>query len=225
MTMLTTNMLEVGYDRPLFDPVDVDVEAGIVMLIEGPNGSGKSTLIKTLIGLLSPLGGSYEWAVPPAELRFVPQTRTVDVMLPATVEDVMLSGFQRGSGWASIRRQTDDGDVDKALALVEMADFRSQLFRELSEGQKQLVLLARALLGDPTVLMLDEPAASMDPERERTAVDLLARQRDHFGRTVIMIAHGSQPARDVADCTLRIGRDRSITFTTNVPAADDPCCP
>jgi ABC-type Mn2+/Zn2+ transport system ATPase subunit len=215
MSLLTTQSLAVGYDSALLGPIDLEFEEGQFFLIEGPNGIGKSTLLKTFIGLLEPIGGSYEWNVPKSELRFVPQTRTLDVLLPATVEDVMGTGFQRGSGWSALRilsksSGANAGDIDKALELVGMGNFHKRLFRELSEGQKQLVLLARALLGDPSVILLDEPAASMDPEREQQAVDLLERQRDEFGRTVFMIAHGSQPAQAAADRILRIDRDRTV---------------
>jgi ABC-type Mn2+/Zn2+ transport system ATPase subunit len=215
MSLLTTKGLKVGYESALLGPIDLAFEAGKFLLVEGPNGIGKSTLLKTFIGLLEPIDGSYEWSVPRSELRFVPQTRTLDVLLPATVEDVMGTGFQRGSGWSALRLFSKDsssntGDIDRALELVGMGDRRTQLFRELSEGEKQLVLLARALLGDPSVILLDEPAASMDPEREQQAVDLLQRQRDKFGRTIFMIAHGSQPAQAAADCVLRIERDRTV---------------
>jgi zinc transport system ATP-binding protein len=210
MSLLTTQNLEVGYDSALLGPIDLEFEAGQFFLIEGPNGIGKSTLLKTLIGLIEPIRGSYEWVVPKGELRFVPQTRTLDVLLPASVGDVMGTGFQRGSGWSAIRSSPDHGDIDRALELVGMADVHKRLFRELSEGQKQLVLLARALLGEPSVILLDEPAASMDPEREQQAVDLLERQRDEFGRTIFVIAHGSPPAQAAADRVLRIDRDRHV---------------
>lgn len=215
MGLLKTSSLEVGYDKALLGPMDLAFEPGHFVLVEGPNGIGKSTLLKTWIGLLEPIRGTYEWAVPRRELRFVPQTRTLDVLLPATVEDVMNTGFQRGSGWSALRSSlghTDTGrsDIKQALEMVGMSGATKQLFRELSEGQKQLVLLARALLGDPSAILLDEPSASMDPEREQIAVDILVRQRDEFGRSIFMIAHGSQAAQAAADCVLQIDRDRHV---------------
>ena len=212
MSLLTTESLEMGYDRRLLGPLDLQIERSKFVLVEGPNGIGKSTLLKTFIGLLEPLAGSYRWSVPQGELRFVPQTRTLDVLLPATVEDVMATGFQRGSSWSALRASADSGDIEQALELVGMDAHCKELFRELSEGQKQLVLLARALLGDPEVILLDEPAASMDPGREEMAVALLRRQVDQYGRTILMIAHGSEPAKAAADQVLKIDRNREISL-------------
>ncbi|MFP4600266.1 MAG: metal ABC transporter ATP-binding protein [Persicimonas sp.] len=225
MGILTTKKLVVGYDRPLIGPLDIEIEPGVFVLIEGPNGIGKSTLLKSLIGLLSPISGSYDWAVPRSQIRYVPQTRTLDVLLPATVDDVLATGFQRGSGWLGLRSSGSGKESQAALELVGMGEFRSHLFRELSEGQKQLVLLARAFLGDPSVVLLDEPAASMDPGRQRMAVELLAQQRDERGRTVFMIAHGSQAAREVADCVLQIDRSREVSLEANGLDPDKACCP
>lgn len=205
MSMLVTTQLECGYDRTLLGPIDLDVEPGQFILIRGPNGIGKSTLIKTLIGLLPPISGDFSWNVDEENLRYVPQVVSVDVMLPATVEDVVATGLQRGDGWTGLRAPKDTSDVDKALELVDMAAHSEQLFRELSEGQKQLVLLARALLGSPRALLLDEPTSAMDPEREKMAVGVLARQADKHGLTVLIIAHGSRPTRERADAILDIG--------------------
>lgn len=212
MPLLSTKQLECGYESTLIGPVDLTIEAGQFILIRGPNGIGKSTLIKTLIGLIEPISGTYEWTAKEQNLRYVPQVVSIDVMLPATVKDVVATGLQRGSGWAGIRAPDDTTDVHRALELVGMSSYSDKLFRELSEGQKQLVLMARALLGSPSVLLLDEPASAMDPDRERMAVDLLSRQADKHELTVFIIAHGSEPTFERADAILDIDDKGHITL-------------
>src|SRR5690554_4705106 len=157
MSILQLNQLEVGYQSTILGPITLEVPAASFVLIEGPNGIGKSTLLKTLIGLARPRAGTCAWQVDASRLRFVPQTRTLDVLLPATVKDVMETGFQRGGGWASFRSRPDPDQIRRALESVGMSGLKKHLFRELSEGQKQLILLARALLADPAVILLDEP--------------------------------------------------------------------
>lgn len=212
MSILRLQQLEVGYQSTILGPITVEVPAGSFVLIEGPNGIGKSTLLKTLIGLVRPRAGACAWQVESQRLRFVPQTRTLDVLLPATVNDVMETGFQRGGGWASFRRRPDADQIQQALESVGMDGLKRHLFRELSEGQKQLILLARARLADPAVILLDEPAASMDPQREKLAVDILKREQTERGRTIFMIAHGSEASHEAADHLLQINRERQTSF-------------
>ena len=208
--ILTTDALVCGYDTPILGPLDLTVPDGAFVLIEGPNGIGKSTLLETLVGLHAPLSGTYDWAVGTEHLRFVPQVRTLDPILPATVEDVIATGAQRGDGLSGLRVTVDNQEIADVLGRVDILEHRTDLFRELSEGQKQLVLLARAMMGEASAILLDEPAASMDPNREARAFELLSRERAERDLTVFAIAHGSQEAREAADTLLEIDRNRHV---------------
>jgi len=217
-SVLTMESLVCGYDTPILGPVDVEIPRGAFVLVRGPNGSGKSTLLKTAVGLLEPLSGRYEWAVGGKARRFVPQVRTLDPVLPATVADVIGTGAIHGETAGGLRAEVEEAEISRVLGEVGMEDDRGVLFRELSEGQKQLVLLGRALVGEPEVMVLDEPTASMDAERERRAVALLEEVRnrraggENTELTVVMVAHGSQVAEGAATMALDIDRERNIDF-------------
>jgi len=216
--VLALEGLVCGYDVPLLGPLDVDVPRGEFVLIEGPNGIGKSTLLKTLVGLQPELSGSYRWAVGREERRFVPQVRTLDPILPATVADVVGTGAQVGSGLEALRRRATDEEVERALDRVGMERAAPSLFRELSEGQKQLVLLARALLGEPSAMILDEPTASMDPDREERAVEILEVERADRGATQFVVAHGVGAAREAATLVVEIDRERRVELVGGASA-------
>ncbi len=210
-TLLDVEELTCGYeDTSVVGPLSFHLHEKTFMLIEGANGVGKSTMMKTLIGLLDPVAGRYRWEIEASQLRFVPQTRTLDPMLPATVFDVLATGLHQGDGLASLRIDIDQKRLVESLEEVGMGGFGDHLFRELSEGQKQLILLARALLGEPKVLLLDEPAAAMDPEHERETMEILHEIKQKSGLTIVMIAHGSPAARSVSNRIMTISRDGTI---------------
>lgn len=213
LPLLNVDNLICGYQKtPLLGPFNFRLHAGDFLLIEGANGIGKSTLIKTLIGLLPPISGEFQWTISQSARRFVPQTRTLDPILPATVFDVLATGLQQGSSWRSLRVTIDRTRFEEALRKVDLPGFGHHLFRELSEGQKQLVLLARALLGEPQVLVLDEPTASMDPAREALVIALLQELRTDQKTTIIMIAHGSDLAQNASSHRLSISRSGAPDF-------------
>src|SRR5690554_1320155 len=223
-TLLQVQGLVCGYGgKPLLGPLDFHLHQGTFMLIEGPNGVGKSTLLKTLIGLIPPIGGRIDWSLPADALRFVPQTRTLDPMLPATVYDVLATGLHRGRGLRALRIRPHRGELEEALEMVGMAHFCDRLFRELSEGQKQLILLACALLGKPRLLLLEEPSASMDPEREAATIELLYGIQQRLDVTVMMIAHGSALARSHSSRIMRVDRRGHIAIEECLKdCLDDP---
>lgn len=215
MPILETRELETGYDHTLIGPVDLSIPDGTFLLIEGPNGIGKSTLLKTLVDLHPPIGGEYEWSVDEAAIRYVPQVQGLDPILPATVEDVLATGSQRGSSLGSMAASMEGDQITEALEKVGMADQGRQLFRDLSEGQKQLVLLARAIAGPARALVLDEPTASMDPERERRSIELLHREFERRNLTILIVSHGNRHARDASNAVLEIDPDRNVELNTD----------
>lgn len=222
-TLLRVDGLVAGYHgTPVLGPVDFHLHERTFMLIEGPNGVGKSTMLKTLIGLIEPIEGSYRWEIDAPKLRFVPQTRSLDPMLPATVFDVLATGLHQGGGLRSIRVSIDEDRLLRALETVNLAGFADHLFRELSEGQKQLVLLARALLGEPKVLLLDEPAAAMDPGHETETMELLYDIQQDSELTIVMIAHGSPAARSVSNRIMTIDREGTIDIEDCLATCPDP---
>ena len=175
-----------GY--PALREVTFSIETGEHTAILGPNGSGKSTLMRGILGLLPPLAGSVERR---AGLRigYVPQRETLDPLYPLSGADVVMMGAARDlRPWQRVRK----ADLERARAALEActaSGFAAQRYAALSGGQRQRVLLARALATDPELLLLDEPTAGVDPEAERSLLDLLADVAHARQLAVWMVTH------------------------------------
>src|SRR5687768_11396288 len=198
------NDLTVAYrEKPVLWDVDLDVPAGVLMAIVGPNGAGKTTLIKAVLGLLKPAAGQILiYCRPYAQQRklvaYVPQRGSVDWDFPTDVLDVVMMGRYGALGW--IRRP---GRVDRELALqslekVGMADYAGRQISQLSGGQQQRVFLARALVQDAQIYLMDEPFQGVDATTERAIVSLLQQLRAS-GRTVLVVHHDLQTVPDYFD--------------------------
>ncbi|GMG81386.1 metal ABC transporter ATP-binding protein [Paralimibaculum aggregatum] len=173
--------------RPVLHGVDLAVAPGEILTVLGPNGSGKSTLLRTLIGAVRPARGTV-WRRPGLRLGYVPQRLAIDATMPLTV-DRFLS--------LPVRRPR----ADKAAALAEVglgALGRRQL-TELSGGQFQRVLLARALLGRPEVLLLDEPTQALDQPGTAQFYRLIADIRARLGCAVVMVSHDLHVVMSASD--------------------------
>jgi zinc transport system ATP-binding protein len=179
-------------DRPVLEGVDLSLDPGGVVSIIGPNGGGKSTLLKLLLGLLEPQRGSVRvFGERPQRARdrigYMPQYQRLDPQFPITVEEVVRLGLLSGRtrfGWP---RRSDHAAVEAALQTVGCPQLHREVFSRLSGGQRQLVLIARALVSGPRLLLLDEPTANLDPAVEDSFRELLQRLAGEI--TVCLVSH------------------------------------
>lgn len=183
-------------DENAVEDVDLTVDPGEFVALVGPNGSGKSTLLRLLLGLLRSDRGEVEvLGSPPGTLRdcwrigYVPQRRILDLDVPATVAEVVASGRTARRGWWRWPRRADREAVDHALDAVALTALRGRPVQRLSGGQQQRVLIARALAGEPSLLVLDEPIAGVDREAQRLFRDSLVHLVEHHGTAVLLVSH------------------------------------
>lgn len=172
--------------------VDLDIAAGSFVSIVGPNGGGKTTLLRLILGLLQPSRGEVRvFGRPPRESRrrigYMPQHANLDPLFPVTALDVVLMG-RLGLRPHLGPFSREDGEASRsALADCEALDLADRPFSDLSGGQRQRVLIARALAGEPDLLLLDEPTASLDPGVQDELYDLLHRLNERM--TVALVSH------------------------------------
>ncbi len=196
--------LTVAYgEKPVLWDVDLEVPAGVLMAVVGPNGAGKTTLIKAIMGLVEPVAGSVEiFGKPYREQRrlvgYVPQRNSVDWDFPTTVLDVVMMGRYGSLGW--LRRP---GRAERELALgaleqVGLTEFAGRQISQLSGGQQQRVFLARALVQDARIYLMDEPFQGVDATTERAIVSLLKGMRA-AGKTVVVVHHDLQTVPEYFD--------------------------
>ena len=165
-----------GAEEVLHD-ISLSVKLGEIVTILGPNGSGKSTLLRALLGIVPAAEGRIT-RQPGLKIGYVPQRLTIDRTMPITIRRFL-----------SLPARVRDTQAEEALARVGMAGQGAEQMATLSGGQLQRVLLARALLGQPQLLMLDEPTSGLDQPGEAAFYRLIEEVRRDTGAAVLMISH------------------------------------
>lgn len=190
-------------DKPVLWDIDLTVPPGVLMAVVGPNGAGKTTLIKSILGLIKPVSGAVLVEGKPYSPRhqtvaYVPQRGTVDWDFPTTVADVVTMGTYGKLGWFRRPGPAERATAAEALKRVGMADFADRQISQLSGGQQQRVFLARALVQDAPVYLMDEPFQGVDAVTEKAIVEILRELRTR-GRTVLVVHHDLQTVPEYFD--------------------------
>jgi manganese/zinc/iron transport system ATP- binding protein len=196
--------VSAGYGAGLvLEHVDLAIAPGSLVGVIGPNGSGKSTLLKAILGLAPQSSGTVLLdGRPVAEQRerlaYVPQREAVDWSFPVSAEQVVMMGRYPQVGWLRIPGAGDRAAVRRALERVALADLGSSQIGALSGGQQQRVFLARALVQEASVLLLDEPMTGVDQTTEQLIISLLGELRDS-GTTILHATHDLESASEISD--------------------------
>lgn len=176
--LISASHICVGFGGPeVLHDVSLRIEPGEIVTIVGPNGSGKSTLLRALLGIVPPVSGRVSRA-PGLRIGYVPQRIDLDHSLPMTVRRFL-----------SLPTRVSDHEAAAALARVGLPDVERKQMSDLSGGQMQRVLLARALLSSPHVLVLDEPTQGLDQPGEASFYRLIEEVRSMTGAAVLMVSH------------------------------------
>lgn len=185
--------LSVGYDRgPVLRDLQLKIHKGDFIAVVGPSGTGKTTLLRTLTGQARVYGGSLQLTAPEGQrkLRFgyVPQVEAVDWDFPITVQQVVMLGAWRDRPWMPWNKKATHERAQATLERLGIADLWGRQIRALSGGQQQRVFLARALVGEPDVLLLDEPTSGVDIRTRHEIIHLLV-ELNRGGSTIMLTTH------------------------------------
>jgi zinc transport system ATP-binding protein len=196
--IIEVNNLNFGYyDNLILNNISFSVEKGDFAGIIGANGSGKSTLIKLLLKILTPLNGEIKllgenlssfkrWD----KIGYISQkVNSFNNSFPATVEEIVSANLFTKIGLFKFPKKHHREQVYHALELVGMQDYGKRLIGNLSGGQQQRVFIARVLVSDPEIMILDEPTVGIDAKSEEAVYCLLARLNRELGITVVMVTH------------------------------------
>ncbi|NMO89066.1 metal ABC transporter ATP-binding protein [Actinomycetospora sp. TBRC 11914] len=215
--------------RTLWSGLELDVAPGEFVAVLGPNGSGKTTLLQVLLGLLPLSSGQVRvHGAPPARgsaaVGYVPQQRALDPLTPLRGRDLVglgLDGHRFGPGLRGRARRREQ--VHRALAQVDALDYADAPVGSLSGGEQQRLRVAQALVGDPSLLLADEPLLSLDLARQREVVELVDRRRREHDTAVVFVTHELNPVLPVVDRVLylvdgrfRIGTPEEVMTSANL---------
>lgn len=219
----STKKMCVGHDnKPLIREMEIALQKGEILSLIGPNGAGKSTVLKSIAGQLKLIGGTvYIGDGVLSGMKADELARKMSVVFTEKIKaemkscrDVVATGRYPYTGWFGILSGEDERIVDDVMELTHVADIGEQDFNRISDGQKQRVMLARAICQEPEIVILDEPTSYLDVKYKLEFLSILQEMRDKKGLTVIMSLHELELARIVSDKILCLKGEYTERFGT-----------
>lgn len=198
----------VGYgDKPLIKEIEIELPKGEILSLIGPNGAGKSTVLKSIAGQLRLLGGTaYLGEESLQGMRADELAKKMSVVFTEkirgemkTCRDVVATGRYPYTGWFGVLSKEDRRIVDEVMELTHIADLGEKDFHKASDGQKQRVMLARAICQEPEIVVLDEPTSYLDIKYKLEFLSILQEMREKKDLTVIMSLHELELAKVISD--------------------------
>lgn len=211
MALLACENTGFAYDgKAVAKNLNFSVESGDYLCIVGENGAGKSTLMKGLLHLKAPASGVIRMGegLRADEIGYLPQQTATQKDFPADVYEVVLSGCLNRLKGRPFYGKAEKKLADEKLEQLGITPLKRQCYRELSGGQQQRVLLARALCATGKLLLLDEPAAGLDPIVTGELYELIAKVNRELGLTVIMVSHDIQSVLQYANKILHLDTEQ-----------------
>lgn len=189
MELIRIKDLSVGYpgDPPIVNDINLSISTRDYIGVIGPNGGGKTTFIRTLTGALLPLGGTIKQTIKGLKTGYLPQIKSIDTSFPISVSDVVMSGLMADKGIFGRYKRADKVLSIKLLEEVGIGNLSQRTIRGLSGGELQRVMLCRALISEPQLLILDEPTTFVDNKFERELYELLSELNKRMA--IIMVSH------------------------------------
>ncbi|MBT4876382.1 MAG: ABC transporter ATP-binding protein [Desulfobacula sp.] len=220
-TILELNGLCIGYNRAkILNNINFNAGRAEIVSILGPNGSGKTTLLKTIAGAIDPMGGKI--LLQDRNTQDIPlkdRSRKMAVVMQSeqaahmTVEEyVMMGRLPFFKSFQFFETQKDRDMVDKYLELTDTLGLKDLPFNQISGGERQLVSIARALVQEPMLLLLDEPTSHLDIGHQKQILDLIHTLKEHLNISVVIVLHDLNLASEYSDTLVMIDAESRTVF-------------
>jgi manganese/zinc/iron transport system ATP- binding protein len=207
---LDVHNLTVAYkEKAVLQDIDISVPQGVLVGIVGPNGAGKTTFIKSILGLVKPMHATISVLGKPlsrdmfSKIAYVPQRSSIDWDFPINALDVVLMGSYKKLGWLKRPGSQEYEQAHQALEKVGLSAYASRQIGQLSGGQQQRVFLARALVQNADIYLMDEPFAGVDIASEKTIIDVL-KTLINQGKTGLVVHHDLHTVQSYFDWLLML---------------------
>jgi zinc/manganese transport system ATP-binding protein len=220
-TAIATQHLDLGYDgRPIVSNMSISINKGEFIGILGPNGSGKSTFLRALLGLIKPLSGqiSILGKTPTrgnCDIGYMPQMRShisITNLTSRALLEAACDGLCLGTPIVSKEMKAK---IQQLLEMVGATAYADRTFKQLSGGEKQRIYLAQALLGDPAILLLDEPLSNLDPKYQDIFIVLLNNIQKNLNVTILFTAHDPNPLLNIMSRVLFFANGKAALGNTS----------